>query len=60
MRVDLSRDIIYLGVTCVSHFQDIFKVLGLDWPRILNDIQLLAASGEAFITLRPTEEKDTW
>ena len=34
IRVDLSRDILFLGVRCVAFFEDIFKVPGLDWPRI--------------------------
>ena len=59
IRVDLSRDILYLGVTYTTYFQDIFKIPGLDWPRILNETRRLAITGETFIKLRPAKEKDS-
>ena len=51
IRFDLSRDLLYLRVSCVADFQHIFKVPGRDWPRILKETQVFAITGEDFVKL---------
>jgi hypothetical protein len=59
IRVDLSRDVLYLGVLNVTEFQSLFKIPHLDLPRVLKETRRLAIPVNAFIQYQFYEEKDS-
>lgn len=59
IRVDLSRDILYVEAQNVTEFRLFFKIPHLDLPRVLKETRRLAITVDAFIEYQSMERAES-